>query len=61
MNVTGYPTLFYYRNADDATLRTEELYQPIKYEGRLPWNPFQKTHIFKVNKLETLDNIINWI
>ena len=35
MNVTGYPTLFYYRNADDASLRTEELYQPIKYEGKL--------------------------
>ena len=35
MNVTGYPTLFYYRNADDATLRTEEMYQPIKYEGNL--------------------------
>ena len=34
MNVTGYPTLFYYRNADDATLRTEEMYQPIKYEGK---------------------------
>jgi len=33
MNVTGYPTLFYYRNADDPTLRTEEMYQPIKYEG----------------------------
>ena len=34
MNVTGYPTLFYYRNADDDTLRTEEKYQPIKYEGK---------------------------
>ena len=35
LNVTGYPTLFYYRNADDPTLRTEELYQPIKYDGKL--------------------------
>ena len=35
MNVTGYPTLFYYRNADNPTLRTEEMYQPIKYEGNL--------------------------
>ena len=35
MNVTGYPTLFYYRNADESTLRTEEMYQPIKYEGKI--------------------------
>ena len=35
MNVTGYPTLFYYRNADNPTLRTEEMYQPIKYEGKI--------------------------
>jgi len=33
MNVTGYPTLFYYRNSDDPTLRTEEMFEPIKYEG----------------------------
>ena len=33
LNVTGYPTLFYYRNADEPTLRTEEMYEPIKYEG----------------------------
>ena len=35
LNVTGYPTLFYYRNADESTLRTEEMYQPIKYEGNI--------------------------
>ena len=34
MNVTGYPTLFFYRNADEKTLRTEEMYEPIKYEGK---------------------------
>ena len=35
MNVTGYPTLFYYRNSDDPTLRTEEMFEPIKYEGKV--------------------------
>ena len=42
MNVTGYPTLFYYRNSDDPTLRTEEMFQPIKYEGKLEFKHFLK-------------------
>ena len=33
MNITGYPTLFFYRNDDEESVRTEPMYEPIKYEG----------------------------
>ena len=52
MNVTGYPTLFYYRNADDDTLRTEEKYQPIKYEGKFTLgNCILLKSIYKILKI----------
>ena len=55
MNVTGYPTLFYYRNADDKTLRTEEMYEPIKYEGTelAGYKDFQITPVENTSYIKT--------
>ena len=56
MNVTGYPTLFYYRNADDASLRTEELYQPIKYEGKSLLKPLKIAMIWMIHLNFRIEN-----